>query len=259
MRQAGSGAVARFLAAPGMPRQLADAHCAQAVVLARRLGVGQACLLALGQIYERWDGRGLPNGLRGAATSRTARVLHLANALEIHLRLVGRAGALAMAAGRRGSHFDPDLVDALLPQGAAVLAAAEAPSVWDAFLAAEPAPHAVLPEGGLHALALAFAEYVDLKSPYTLGHSVGVGRLCRAAAEAARFAAADVDTLELAGLLHDLGRVSVPNGIWDKPGPWTTAERERARQHSWQTERILSAGEPWRGLADLAAGRPHRP
>jgi hypothetical protein len=136
-----AAAVARFLAAPDMPQKLADAHCAQAVALARELGVGPACLVALGQIYERWDGRGLPNRLRGQQTTRPARVLHLANALEIHLRHSGREGALAMAAQRRGSHFDPDLVDAVLAQGVGLLAAAEAPTVWDAFLGRHPTLH----------------------------------------------------------------------------------------------------------------------
>jgi HD-GYP domain-containing protein (c-di-GMP phosphodiesterase class II)/DNA-binding CsgD family transcriptional regulator len=222
--------------------------------------VGEDCLLALGQMYERWDGRGHPHGLRGAQIALPARVLHLANALEIHLRLQGRAGALAMAAARRGSHFDPDLVDTVLAQGtgAALLAEAENPSVWDAFLAAEPAPPLPPPAAGPRALALAFAQYVDLKSPFTLGHSVGVGHLCRAAAEAAGFDAAAIDTLALAGLLHDLGRVSVPNGLWDKPTPWTEAERDRAQQHSQQTERILRAFAPWRSLADLAAGHHER-
>jgi len=67
-----------------------------------------------------------------------------------------------------------------------------------------------------------------------------------------------VEELETAALLHDLGRVSVPNGIWDRRGPLSSAERERIRQHAYHTERILSAGGPWRGLCDLAAGHHER-
>jgi DNA-binding CsgD family transcriptional regulator len=40
-------------------------------------------------------------------------------------------------------------------------------------------------------------------------------------------------------LVHDLGRVAIENGIWDKPGPLTTSEWERARLHVYYTERIL--------------------
>jgi HD-GYP domain-containing protein (c-di-GMP phosphodiesterase class II) len=256
--RARAATVARFLGAPDMPRKLAEAHCAQAVALARRLGASEATLLALGEIYERWDGRGQPHRRRGAALAPAARVLHLANALEIHLRASGPQAALAVARERRGRHFEPALVDAVLAAGPALLAPCQAPSVWEAFLAAEPAPHRKLPAEGPRALAVAFAEYVDLKSPYTLGHSVGVARLARAAAEGGRLAPAVIDELELAGLLHDLGRVSVPNGIWDKRAPLSSAERERIRQHAYHTERILGAAGPWRGLVDLAAGHHER-
>jgi HD-GYP domain-containing protein (c-di-GMP phosphodiesterase class II) len=85
-----------------------------------------------------------------------------------------------------------------------------------------------------------------------------VARLARAAAEAGRLGPATVDELELAGLLHDLGRVSVPNGIWEKRGPLSSAERERIHQHAYHTERILGAARPWRALVDLAAGHHER-
>jgi len=179
--RARASALARFLQSPGAPRKLAQAHCAQAVALARRLGASDGVLAVLGEIYERWDGRGQPHGRRGTDLAVPARVLHLANALEVHLRVGGPGAALAMAAERRGRHFDPALTEVVLAQGPALLEPCQEPSVWDAFLAAEPPPHRVLP-GGRRALASAFAEYVDLKSPFTLGHSVGVARLCRAAA-----------------------------------------------------------------------------
>jgi DNA-binding CsgD family transcriptional regulator len=46
--------------------------------------------------------------------------------------------------------------------------------------------------------------------------------------------------LRNAGFLHDLGRVSVSNGIWGKPGPLSAAEWERVRLHAYYSERILS-------------------
>jgi DNA-binding NarL/FixJ family response regulator len=52
--------------------------------------------------------------------------------------------------------------------------------------------------------------------------------------------------------LHDLGRIGVPNGIWDKPGPLTTAEWEQVRLHSYHSERILSRSSALAPLASLA-------
>jgi HD-GYP domain-containing protein (c-di-GMP phosphodiesterase class II) len=50
----------------------------------------------------------------------------------------------------------------------------------------------------------------------------------------------ETESLRLAALLHDVGRVSVPNGIWDKPAALNAAEWERVRLHPYYTERILS-------------------
>jgi HD-GYP domain-containing protein (c-di-GMP phosphodiesterase class II) len=67
-----------------------------------------------------------------------------------------------------------------------------------------------------------------------------------------------VEAIELAGLLHDLGRVSVSNAIWDKPGPLDAGERELVRGHAWSTERVLEGAEPWKRVAQLAAADHER-
>jgi putative nucleotidyltransferase with HDIG domain len=108
--------------------------------------------------------------------------------------------------------------------------------VWDRFLEAEPAPVVRVEARRVGEVAEAFAHFVDIKSPFTLGHSTGVARLAAAAAPAYKV---DAETLRIAGLLHDLGRASVPNGIWDKPGKLNPAEWERVRLHAYQSERIL--------------------
>jgi DNA-binding CsgD family transcriptional regulator len=58
--------------------------------------------------------------------------------------------------------------------------------------------------------------------------------------------------LRRAGLLHDLGRASVPNGIWDKPGALTDGEWERVRLHPYYSERILGRVQALKHLATLA-------
>jgi DNA-binding CsgD family transcriptional regulator len=62
----------------------------------------------------------------------------------------------------------------------------------------------------------------------------------------------------VAGLLHDLGRVAVPNGIWDKPGPLGPAQRERVRLHTYYTERILARTPVFAGYAMLAGASRER-
>jgi HD-GYP domain-containing protein (c-di-GMP phosphodiesterase class II) len=76
---------------------------------------------------------------------------------------------------------------------------------------------AQIPASRLDSVAAAFGDFADLKSPFTLGHSSGVARLAEAAAQILVLPDERAFDLRNAGLLHDLARVSVSNGIWDKP------------------------------------------
>lgn len=250
------GAVARFVADPGAGARVSAAHCDLAVSLASRLGMGPAIRDALAQMYERWDGRGQPAKLRGDAITSTARVLQLAQVIETFHRMHGLAATVDEVRSRCGHHFEPELADAFVRAPTSVVAGLDAPSVWDAFVAAEPRPHRAV--GRLREIAAAFADYADLKSPFTIGHSPRVASLARAAGEAAGLSADDCVALEIAGLLHDLGRVAVPNGTWDKPGPLNHAERERVRMHAVHTERVLAACPLLEPFAELAAADHER-
>jgi HD-GYP domain-containing protein (c-di-GMP phosphodiesterase class II) len=85
----------------------------------------------------------------------------------------------------------------------------------------------------------AVADFVDLKSPFTLGHARGVAQLVDDAGMQLGLGAGALRTLRRAGLAHGLGRLGVSNAIWDKPGPLGAGERERVRLQPYLTERIL--------------------
>lgn len=244
-------AIGRTLAAPGAGAHLAAAHCDQARVLAEGLGLAGDVSEALGQIYERYAGKGDPRGLAGDAIAPAARLLHVALALEASHRRGGRRAALEALARGSGKTLDPMLVRAATEAHEELFALLEHGSAWDLFLEAEPSP--VRRATDVDAIALAFAHYADLKSPVFLGHSVGVARLAKAAGQVAGLSAAEAGTLYRAALLHDLGIVGVPNGIWEKPGPLDGAEAERARMHAYFTARVLSRVPGFSDEARLAA------
>jgi len=104
----------------------------------------------------------------------------------------------------------------------------------------------------------AIANFVDLKSPYTLGHARAVADL--AAAAGARLGLSDpaVRTLRRTGLVHDLGRLGVSNSIWDKPGPLGAGEWERVRLHPHITERMLHQSEALAPLGQVAVQHRER-
>src|ERR1700743_2341816 len=87
-----------------------------------------------------------------------------------------------MARTRRGGQFDPKVVDTFVAHADAILAGPPAGDAWTAALRESPDRHHRLDDQGLDALLVAFGDFVDLKCPFTLGHSRAVARLAGAAA-----------------------------------------------------------------------------
>ena len=87
--------------------------------LAGRLGLGKDVRASLYQTFERWDGKGVAEGTKGEAILMTARLVNTADVVEVFHRSDGVEAAVAVARRRRGTQFDPALVD-LVEQDAAV-------------------------------------------------------------------------------------------------------------------------------------------
>ena len=116
------GLVGKFLASAGRSvQQVMKAHCQAASDLADRLELGPAVCEPLLQAFERWDGRGVP-GLAGADDLAPAiRLVHLADVVEAFHHAGGAAAALRVARERRGTQFDPALVDCFCARHAEIL------------------------------------------------------------------------------------------------------------------------------------------
>ena len=123
---------------------------------------------------------------------------------------------------------------------------------------AEPGLAVVLRDAELESALGAIADFTDLKSPWTIGHSRGVAELAGAAAAEYGLSAADATLVRRAGLLHDLGRLGVSNAIWDKPGALTAAELERVRLHPYLTERMLASSPALAPLGAIAVQHHER-
>ena len=129
---------------------------------------------------------------------------------------------------------------------------------WDAVVAGEPALLRRLHGNDVDVALGAIADFVDLKSPYTLGHSRAVAELAGDAGRVLGLPAAEVDTLVRAGLVHDLGRLGVSNAIWEKAGPLGAGEWERIRMHPYLTERILCQSAALSPLGAIAVQHHER-
>ena len=232
--------------------ELTRSNCEVAIHVTRRLGLGTVVQRGLDEIYERWDGKGNPRNLSGDDIAVPARFAQVASQAVLFSRLGGPELALEVTRRRAGTTLDPSIADAFLRHGSKLLAEIASADASVAVIEAEPEPRRWVPESRLDEVARAFADLVDLKSPFMHGHSTGVAGLAEAAAAKLGLSETDKVRVRRAGLLHDLGRTGVPNGIWDKPGPLTASEWEQVRLHPYHSERILSRSSALALLAPLA-------
>ena len=239
-------------------QDMMENHWAATNELAAGLALGDDVRDSLYQTFERWDGRGAPAEARGAQIRVAARLVNLADVVEVFHRAGGIEAAMAVARERSGTQFDPALVDMFCAEAPALLADLDAATSWDAVIAAEPALARVLSDEELDASLEAIADFVDIKSPWTIGHSRGVADLAAEAARGLGLSADDVVLVRRAGLVHDLGRLGVSNAIWDKRAPLTAAETERVRLHPYLTERMLASSAGLRALGAIAVQHHER-
>ena len=223
---------------------------------AARIGLDATCGGALLQSYERWDGKGDPNGIAGEDIALPARIAPLADVAEVYHRRGGVEAARAVVRERRGGQLDPALADAFCAAAGEILAGLDATPTWEAVIEAEPGLRRVVAGEELDSVLEAMADLVDMKSPHLAGHSRGVANLAAEAGRVAGLPDSDVVALRRAGLIHDIGRLGVSNAVWDKPGPLTDAEVERVRLHPYLTDRML-ARVPALGRARGLAARHH--
>ncbi len=241
-----------LLTGPHLMQEEYTGFCEVAQRLAERLGFSEGIQLALGQVFERWDGRGVPGRVKGEDIALSMRIVALAqDAITFH-RLEGAQAAVTMARQRKGTSYDPRLVECFCQQ-AQLLAGLEQEPPWEMVLSLEPGTRVRLSDEQFDHACRAIADFADIKSPYTLGHSVGVAELAAQAARHCGLPEADTVALRRAGLLHDVGRVAVSAGIWGKPGPLLEREWERVRMHPYYTERVLARPALLARLGALAA------
>jgi HD-GYP domain-containing protein (c-di-GMP phosphodiesterase class II)/DNA-binding CsgD family transcriptional regulator len=239
----------------GLKAEGARADCEVGAGLTARLRLPETVRLAVLDSFERFDGHGVPAGRAGAEVAEPSRFAAVGYA-AVMFDAVGGAEVAAQTVARwSGRALDPAIAAVFADAPAELLRLSEPDDLWAAVVDAEPAPRRVFRDGAALDEALAgFGDAADLKSPWFTGHSGGVARLARAAA--GRLSPADAAAVYRAGLVHDLGRVAVPAGIWERPGPLRAEEWELVRLHPYHTARIL-ARSPALAPLGLIAGRHH--
>jgi HD-GYP domain-containing protein (c-di-GMP phosphodiesterase class II) len=233
-------------------------HSVLAERLAEQLRLPKQVQEAVGAAYEQWDGKGWPGNLQGESIPIASRLGMIGEFVEVAHRIGGPGAATSLAVKRAGSQFDPALSAALCANVETIFDGLDAGQTWDAVIGAEPALGVRLSESEFDAALMAVADFVDLKSPYTLGHARAVSELVVEAGHRLGLEHGELAMLRRAGYAHDLGRLGVSNAIWDKRGPLGAGEWERVRMHPYLTERMLHQSAALAPLGAIAVQHRER-
>jgi putative nucleotidyltransferase with HDIG domain len=236
-------------------RAVEQIRCERGASIARKAGFGEAVASTVHDVHEHWDGGGNPRGLKGQAIDPMARILAACQGLDVFVSTRGRADAIRVLAERRGTWYDPEVAGALLDETSlGLLDDLAAPDLVGRTMSFEPDSVIRLSDdAAIDRIAGSFADIVDAKSPYTGSHSKNVADLAEGVAARMGLDAADVVDVRRAGLLHDLGKLGVPNMILDKPARLEPEEFEIIKRHPELTLRILSQIPTFASVAELAA------
>jgi len=242
--------------AQGSGTEIFAVRCERGARIARMIGLSENVVEAIRAMDEHWDGGGYPNGLRRLQTPLLARIIGLAQVVEIFWSEGGPDRAVDVARERRGRWFDPELVDAFA-------AAARSRDFWTGLsdarldrdlLTLVPAGLEIPGDDALlDRIADAFALIIDAKSPYTFEHSARVAEYALAINDRLGARAVEPVRLRRAALLHDIGKLTVPNTILDKPARLDPSERAVVEQHPAYTLSLLQRVPVFSAFADDAA------
>jgi putative nucleotidyltransferase with HDIG domain len=152
----------------------------------------------------------------------------------------------------RGSFFAPELVDVFLDVSQSEFFwLAMMPNHLELYLTemSKTRKSKYINYKSLLQIANMFASIVDAKSHYTVEHSKGVARLAKHIASELGMNKEKCIILEVAGLLHDIGKLKIPDEILEKPGPLNPAEKAIMMSHSFESYQIL---KPIVGFDDIS-------
>lgn len=254
----------RMLTNIGPPAKVMDevtmARCTQGAGIARMLGFDATVAAAVENLDEHWDGKGSPRHLKAHEIPLCARILCLAQTVEVFFATFGIEAAMDMLRERSGRWFDPDLVQA-------TLAFQTDTTFWETLREHASdnvqrlpldAAHEIAEEADLDQICAAFAKIVDAKSSYTAEHSTRVTEVAVQIGRDMGLMPAPLQVLRRAALLHDIGKLSVPNSILEKPGKLDDSEFARIREHPRHSYEILKPIRAFGRVAEIAAAHHER-
>ena len=242
-------------------QELIQTRCSTGSRIARRLRLGEGVAVGIVHLDEHWNGEGHPEQREGEDIPLHSRIALLSQVIDVFHTTEGGAGAIKEAQRRRGTWFDPRLVDAVIAMGRdhPMWEGLRSPDLAKAVFDLAPGQsQVVVDDDYLDEIAAAFGEVVDAKSPYTAGHSARVALYADLLAKELGVGVARRRWLHRGALLHDVGKLGVSNSVLDKPGKLDAAEWASIKMHPVYTEEILSRIPQFEELARVCSAHHER-
>jgi len=241
--------------------ELINLRCDRGAQIAKKIGFSESTTTAIYSLDEHWNGKGFPAGRKAQDIPLFSRIMNLCQTLEVFISLNGVSDGFQVLRDRSGTWFDPELVRVAgeLEKDAELWKVIEQDRVREAVMDIEPISVSLYAdEAKLDNVCEAFANIIDIKSTYTHSHSRGVTSIAVAICQRLALPEDQVTLVRRAALLHDIGKLSIPNNILDKAGKLTAAEWETVRLHPYYTQRILERIGGFKDLAFLASSHHER-
>lgn len=221
-------------------------HCKRGYTLLRKSKI----LVPLTEIilhhHDRWDGRDNPSGLKGASIPLPSRIIFLADRVDVLAQRPGnildyREEIVKKIAGEAGAMFDPDLVDIFvrLSRKEHFWLDLTSQFIETILIRRMGACPVIASREEITGISRIFADVIDGKSPFTYRHSRLVAEVAAFLSAKAGFDSEQQKKMYIAGLLHDLGKLSIPEEIIEKPSGLTTVEYNLIKQHTYITYQIF--------------------
>jgi putative nucleotidyltransferase with HDIG domain len=242
--------------------ELIALRCDRGAQIVKKLGLGDEIAVAVRHLDEHWDGGGYPLGLTGRTIPVISRLMAVAQHLDAFCMDRGPESAIEALIERKRRWFDPDLTAVAVSLHKSgdlwmqCLPGQPVESTYAAVLRLHRSRHKQLSALDIDSICEAFADVVDAKSPFTYRHSMGVRDAAVSIGIVLGLPEDRMRVLRRAALLHDLGKLSVPNTILDKPGKLTDEEFTIVKGHPALSAEILNRVEAFGEIA-IIAGEHH--
>lgn len=233
-------------------------RCDRGARILRKLGLGDGVAEAVRGADEKWDGSGFPGRRTRHHIPLESRIIAVAQFLDVYAFEHGREAAIRVLEERSERWFDPKVVRLAIQlnrQGTLYRYASHVtPEIETRAAVLDLAPDGIgeLKAGDIDLICEAFSDVVDAKSSFTFRHSLGVTQVAMDMARVLGLTKERTRLVHRAALMHDLGKLRVPNSILDKPSDLNFEEWRVVREHPNLTREILSRIGPFAELAEIA-------